>query len=167
MLDSYKDGSAFQAIWQWCRGLTGSQPRFGNCGDEDVERMAHDLGVSTKELRQLASHGPKSADLLLERLTALDLDENEVARTEPATFQDMQRVCTMCDSHRRLRARSGARSVRSGMAGLLPERTHAHRIEYNAVGGTTGVVNRKGSTLPVPAQLRLQELVRLTAKDCV
>jgi hypothetical protein len=101
MLDSYKDGSAFQAIWQWCRGLTGSQPRFGNCGDEDVERMAHDLGVSTKELHQLASHGPKSADLLLERLTALDLDENEVARTEPATFQDMQRVCTMCDFHRR------------------------------------------------------------------
>jgi hypothetical protein len=48
----------------------------------------------------LASKGPETADLLLERMTALDLDEAEVARLEPATFQDLQRVCTMCDCHR-------------------------------------------------------------------
>jgi hypothetical protein len=29
-------------------------------------------------------------------MAALDLDQNEVARTERATFQDLQRVCTVC-----------------------------------------------------------------------
>jgi hypothetical protein len=98
MLDTDKGRSPLQAFLQW---LTGSQSSFGNCGDEGVERMAHDLGISTTELRQLASHGAESADLLVERMAALDLDQNEIARTEPATFQDLQRVCTMCDCHRR------------------------------------------------------------------
>jgi hypothetical protein len=98
MLDTDKGRSPLQAFLQW---LTGSQLSFGNCGDEGVERMAHDLGISTTELRQLASHGAESADLLVERMAALDLDQNEIARTEPATFQDLQRVCTMCDCHRR------------------------------------------------------------------
>jgi len=101
MLDLRKGHSPLQVVWQWCRALTGSQSSFGNCGDESIERMAHDLGVSTAELRELASHGPGSADLLSQRMAALDLDQNEVARTEPATMQDLQRVCTMCGCHHR------------------------------------------------------------------
>jgi Family of unknown function (DUF6455) len=52
---------------------------------------------------RLANLGPDSADLLLRRMAALDLDRNEVSRTEPRTFQDLQRVCTMCNHHRRCR----------------------------------------------------------------
>ena len=63
--------------------------------------MAQDAGVSVNEFRQLASHGPKSADLLLERMTALDLDPKEVVQVEPQVFRDMQRVCTMCKNHKR------------------------------------------------------------------
>jgi hypothetical protein len=101
MFDAQEGHSPFQAVWQWCRELTGSQSSFGDCGEESVERMAHDLAISTTELRQLANRGPESADLLPQRMAALDLDQNEVARTEPATMQDLQRVCTMCDCHRR------------------------------------------------------------------
>src|SRR5215831_16526549 len=63
--------------------------------------MAKDVGVPASELRRLASLGPDSADLLLRRMAALDLDRTEVSRTEPRTFQDLQRVCSMCRSHRR------------------------------------------------------------------
>jgi hypothetical protein len=98
MSDAHSGRSPLQAFWQW---VTGYQWSFCTCGDEDLERMAHDLGIPTMELRQLASKGPKSADLLLERMAALDLDKGEVTRREPATFQDLQRVCTMCDCHRR------------------------------------------------------------------
>lgn len=101
MLNTRRSHSPFQAVWQWCRGLTGSQSSFDICGQEGIERMAHDLAISATELRQLASHGPESADLLPQRMEALDLDQDEVARTEPATMQDLQRVCTMCDCHRR------------------------------------------------------------------
>jgi hypothetical protein len=70
--------------------------------------MAKDVGVSASELRTVARFGPEAADLLLRRMAALDLARNEVAQTEPATFQDLQRVCTMCESHRRC-ARNFAR----------------------------------------------------------
>jgi Family of unknown function (DUF6455) len=101
MLDLQKTHSPLEAIWQWCRGLTGDRSGLADCGEEVLERMAHDVGVSSSELGKLASHGPESADLLLRRMDALDLDQNEVARTERATFQDLQRVCTMCDCQRR------------------------------------------------------------------
>jgi hypothetical protein len=71
------------------------------CGEEEVERLAKDVGLSASELRRLANLGPDSADLLLRRMAALDLDRKEVSRTEPRTFQDLQRVCTMCNSYRR------------------------------------------------------------------
>ena len=93
--------SPFIAILQWCRAFTGFRSSFDNCGDESVERMARDLGISPTELHQLDSRGPESADLLIERLAAMDLDRNEVARVEPAVFHDLQRVCTMCNCHRR------------------------------------------------------------------
>ena len=98
MVDARKGRSPLQAFLHW---VGHSQSSFGICSDEEVERMAQDVGTSTAELRQLASRGPKSADLLQERMAALDLDRGEVARSEPATFQDLQRVCTMCDCHRR------------------------------------------------------------------
>jgi hypothetical protein len=93
--------SPFKAIWQWWLGLTGLQSSLEYCGEEGIERMAHDVGVSASELRALAKRGPKSADLLLRRMEALDLEQKEVAQIERATFQDLQRVCSMCDCKRR------------------------------------------------------------------
>jgi hypothetical protein len=58
--------------------------------------------------------GLESADLLSRRMDALDLDESEVARVERATFQDLQRVCSMCDCKKRCArdlARDAADSV--------------------------------------------------------
>jgi hypothetical protein len=57
--------------------------------------------MSGAELRVLASRGPESADLLLRRMIALDLDRKEVSRLEPRAFQDLQRVCTLCGVRRR------------------------------------------------------------------
>jgi hypothetical protein len=71
------------------------------CGEDEVERIAKDVGVSPAEFRKLVSRSPDAADLLLRRMAALDLDRNEVSRTEHRTFQDLQRVCTLCDSRRR------------------------------------------------------------------
>jgi hypothetical protein len=98
--------SLTKAVSQWWREWTRrSSARFELkcCGEDEVERMAKDIGLSSSELRRLASLGPDSADLLLRRMAALDLDRNEVSQTEPRTFHDLQRVCTMCKHHRRCR----------------------------------------------------------------
>lgn len=95
--------SPLQSLLAWCRarfkGSTGSD--FGCCGEAEIERMASDLRMSASELRAVAKKGPKAADLLLRRMAALDLDPKEVVRFEAAAFRDLQRVCTMCKSHRR------------------------------------------------------------------
>jgi len=70
------------------------------CGEYEVERMARDLGMPPSELRKIANHGPEAADLLLRRMAELNLDNKEVAATAPGTFQDLQRLCTLCESHR-------------------------------------------------------------------
>jgi hypothetical protein len=63
--------------------------------------MARDVGMSAAELRTLARRGAAAADLLLRRMTALALDHHSVSRKERRTFQDLQRLCTLCAGHRR------------------------------------------------------------------
>jgi len=103
MLEHSRSFSPIEAIRQWYRNWSGRSAtrEFEYCGAEAIERMAHDVGISAGELRDLTRKGSESADLLLCRMTALDLDQTEVLRTEPQTFQDLQRVCTMCESHKR------------------------------------------------------------------
>jgi len=103
---SVGEKNLIKAVSQWWREWTRrSSARFELkcCGEDELERMAKDIGLPSSELRRLASLGPDSADLLLRRMAALDLDRNEVSQTEPRTFQDLQRVCTMCKHHRRCR----------------------------------------------------------------
>lgn len=83
----------------WFKGSSDSD--FGCCGEAEIERMARDIHMSASELRAVARKGPKAADLLQRRMAHLDLDPKEVAWLEPAAFRDLQRVCTMCKSHRR------------------------------------------------------------------
>lgn len=100
--DGQKGRSPFGAILRWWRDRARDPAaELKCCGDEEVERIARDVGVSATELRTLAKRGPGAAGLLLRRMAALDLDRNEIARTERGTFQDLQRVCTMCESKRR------------------------------------------------------------------
>src|SRR6266511_4051376 len=81
------------AISQWWRDWNrrGSALELKCCGEDEVERMAKDIGLSASELRRLATLGPDSADLLLRRMAALDLDRKEVSQAEPRTFQDLPR----------------------------------------------------------------------------
>ncbi len=95
--------SFLQLMLGWCRSWLKPRPAsdFGCCAEAEIERMAKDFRMTGFELRAMASKGPRAADLLAQRMAALDLDPKEVARWEPAAFRDLQRVCTMCKAHRR------------------------------------------------------------------
>jgi hypothetical protein len=86
--------------WKSWRAAHSRVSELACCEEYELERMARDLGMPLSELRELASHGPEAADFLLRRMTALKLDRQEVAATLPATFQDLQRLCTLFKSHR-------------------------------------------------------------------
>jgi hypothetical protein len=97
-----RNQSPLRSMLAWCGAWfkRSSESDFGCCDQAEIERMARDIRMSASELRAVAKKGPKAADLLQRRMAALDLDPKEVAWLEPAAFRDMQRVCTMCKSHR-------------------------------------------------------------------
>lgn len=98
-----KAWSPIAPIWQWCRDWISPDSRLDptSCPKEEIERMARDLRMPAADLLSASRRGPQSADLLKRRLAALDLDQGEIARTEPGMLRDLQRACTMCASHRR------------------------------------------------------------------
>jgi hypothetical protein len=90
--------ASIETAWRrCCDWIGGSTAGFEYLDEQDFERMAHDAGVTTGEFCKLVRRGSGSADLLLKRMAALDLDKNEVLKLEPHVFRDLQRVCTMCE----------------------------------------------------------------------
>ena len=103
--------SPMKAMAQWWRDWIRAGSALAElkcCGDE-VERLAKDLGMSASELRGLASRGPHSADLLLQRMAALDLNRNEVSRPS------LERSRTFSAFARCARAVAGARATLRAM----------------------------------------------------
>lgn len=79
--------SLLQAIRRWFRARPDrSDVDFVALGDSEVKHIADDLSVSTTELYKLARSDSSSADLLKQRLSALDLDCEEVGFLMPARF---------------------------------------------------------------------------------
>jgi hypothetical protein len=86
---------------QWCHH---SEPDFTSSGlwdESEAEHIAKDVGLTPSEFRTVRQFGPDAADLMLKRLVASDLNPDEVSCREHSTFQDMQRVCTLCGKHKR------------------------------------------------------------------
>ena len=76
---------------------------FARCDPLDVERMAHDVGVSGAELRSLAGKWPDASDLLSRRMDELRLDAAELARARPLVLRDLEKTCSLCVHQRRCR----------------------------------------------------------------
>ncbi|HUK08771.1 MAG TPA: DUF6455 family protein [Stellaceae bacterium] len=61
---------------------------------EELSHIAHELGISPAELRVLAKHDEKAADLLYKRMDQLRLDRNHI---DISVLRDLQRCCSNCD----------------------------------------------------------------------
>jgi len=91
------------AVSQWWKtnwARSADHAELKCCAEEEVERLAREVGVSPPELRKLVSASPDATELLYRRMAALDLDRKEVSSIAPRTFRDLQRACVLCE-HRR------------------------------------------------------------------
>jgi hypothetical protein len=84
--------------WRSWRARNKSLADLTACGDTEVARIAADVGLAPTELLALAAHDGHDADLLRERLAALQIDPEVVAKREPLLMREMQRLCTFCES---------------------------------------------------------------------
>lgn len=136
-----KHSSLTEIISGWWRKWIGFDPAYSDiscCMQDDVERIARDVGVSADELRALAKLNPGSADLLPRRMAALKLEQNEVFQREPGTLHDLQRICSMCESHKRCGQDSAQSSTDSAWEDYCPNAATFKAL--NAVGGAAQIV---------------------------
>jgi len=87
-------------ISRWWRNQaeTNSASSEQAAGKDDFDSLPELTKTSMMETLTATDYRPEEANLLLRRMIVLDLDCNEVARTEPQMFQDLQMTCVRCDS---------------------------------------------------------------------
>jgi len=78
------------------RNMHGVSDELEHCSQEDVMRIARDLGLSVSDLRGLAAKGPGAAETLQKMLLALSVDPQSLAKADPAVMRDLQRLCMVC-----------------------------------------------------------------------
>lgn len=83
--------------WRSWRERNRTLADLAACRDDEVARIAADVGISPGELRELATHNRHDADLLGERMQALRLDVEAVANEQPTVMRELQRLCTVCE----------------------------------------------------------------------
>jgi hypothetical protein len=80
--------------------LFGRKPslssELANFDAGEVERIAHDVGISSGDLHALAAHEKSTADELFMRMADMGLNSAEIGATEPAVLRDLQRTCSLC-----------------------------------------------------------------------
>src|SRR5712691_10746968 len=80
------------AVARWWRNWKRARANLfdlENCSEDEFNRIAHYLKISTAELRWIASYSPDRAELLRRRMVALHLEPHEFARREPAKFREL------------------------------------------------------------------------------
>jgi hypothetical protein len=79
-------------------GLFRSRSELDGLPGDDVERMAHDLGLSACVLRDVVAQGPHGADLLYDRLKAEGVSPADIDRIAFGLMRDLERDCACCAS---------------------------------------------------------------------
>jgi hypothetical protein len=69
---------------------------LANLPRDELQRLASDFGMASRDLEDLVAKGPHAADLLHERLAALGLTRSDVERIASGLVRDLERTCACC-----------------------------------------------------------------------
>ena len=92
--------AVLDVIADWLKQRRTHGHNLDGLPDSEVQRIAHDMGLSSADLRALDRLADQPL-LLPQMLSALHIDPDALSRKEPLMFRDLQRVCAMCDSKKR------------------------------------------------------------------
>jgi hypothetical protein len=76
--------------WWRTSGELGAMDR------QELDRIAHDLGMTSDDLRDLAARGPDAAHLLYDRMRALGISRDDVEHAAQGLMRDLERTCSCC-----------------------------------------------------------------------
>lgn len=96
-------GHVVDVLKDWMLKLFGDTPqvrhRFNELNAlprEDIERVAHDVGLSTNDLLETSHGNPANIKLMHQMLAQLDIDAASLRAHEPGVYHDMERLCGLC-----------------------------------------------------------------------
>lgn len=95
LIAAFRDWVRQRRLMRQCR------QRLDACDEAEVARIARDVGLSASELHHLSDLGPDAAKLLLDRMAVLHLDPVALAKSDPSTMRDLQRLCSACVAKKR------------------------------------------------------------------
>lgn len=86
----------------------------------EMDVVAKDLGLTSRELRALAAKGVGAAKELTCVLEALGIDQDVVVRHDPVVLRDLQRVCTLCEHKKKCNDDLDAGTIAQNYSGYCP-----------------------------------------------
>jgi hypothetical protein len=93
-----------EAVADWIkryRDVIKFENELARVDPDQITAMARDLGITAVQLRELASKGPESTNLLKRLLMALDTDPKELEQIDPRVARDMLWMCFNCSEKSR------------------------------------------------------------------
>jgi hypothetical protein len=88
----------------WWHGVRDNWQRMHELdllSEHEVERMAHDMGVTADQLVAMSRESNGTQLLLERRLASLHLNAEEIRKISPLLLADLQRTCAHCSEKKR------------------------------------------------------------------
>jgi hypothetical protein len=83
--------------WQKLRELRDLAP-------EDLQRMAHETGMSESEFARMAKQADGLPELLARRLASLNMNPADIEKLSPVLLGDLARTCCGCGDKKQCKA---------------------------------------------------------------
>jgi len=119
------------ASWRRLLNNRKSMAEFAACPQDELHKMAPDIGLSPTTLWSLSCIHPGPSELMPQRLKQLGLDPGYVQVALTSTYRDLERVCANCKAWR-----CCARDLANGdvQAGMSSYCLNAFTIDTLTVG---------------------------------
>lgn len=122
----------FENLVARLRAFLARRHEFDLMTTREVDEIAHELNLSTSDLRALA-RGRAAPELLSKRLKHVGLSEEALATSHSDVLRDLQRVCGLCHEKRRC-ATDLAREMRASPARYCPNELTLTALSRGANG---------------------------------
>jgi hypothetical protein len=89
--------TALGALLTRLRDAWRARNELASFDQNELDRIAGDLGMTATDLKDLVGRGPDGADLLYERMEALGIARSDVERVAYGLMRDLEKTCACCN----------------------------------------------------------------------
>jgi hypothetical protein len=89
--------AAVEALLARLRDWWRARNELADIDQDELGRIAGELGMTAEDLEDLVARGPDAANLLCERMHVLGISRADVERAAHGLMRDLERTCACCN----------------------------------------------------------------------